>query len=134
MDLGCHAAGEFVRISLYPVRCADVVLQSLDDSIFHASGTKDARHLLRRLLLKLVLKCDKLPHTLFLNNVQLSSTDNFGGLGGFSDVFVGIYGGQRVAIKRLRVFQNMEPSKREGVKKVHSFSGLLSSPQFLSVY
>lgn len=87
-------------------------------------------HRLRRLLLKLVLRCDKLPRALFLSNIHLSSAENQASMGGFSDIFIGMYGVRRVAIKRLRVFQIMESSKRATVQQV---CGLADSSSLSSI-
>lgn len=73
----------------------------------------------------MVLRYDKLPEALFLSGVQLDVENDIANLsGGYSDVYIGSYGTQRVAVKRLRVFSSMEESKRDEVKRVRACSAV----------
>ena len=76
----------------------------------------------------MVLRYDKLPKALFLAGVQLDVENDIANSGGgYSDIYMGRYRTQRVAVKRLRVFSSMEESKREEVKRVRAYSAI---PQF----
>ena len=61
------------------------------------------RNKLRRFSLKVSLKYDILPGALFLKGVVSTDTES-AAIGGFSDIYCGLYEGVVVAIKRLRVY------------------------------
>jgi hypothetical protein len=52
---------------------------------------------------KLASKSGKLPHNLFIAGVDIGQDRDPFAIGGFSDVFRGLYLGQLVAVKRPRV-------------------------------
>lgn len=56
---------------------------------------------LRRLLMCLSRKIDTLPQALFLDGVDCKERDPVF-LGGYADIFLASYQGQKVALKRLR--------------------------------
>ena len=72
---------------------------------------------LRRLLLRLALAYDLLPQGVRISGVERANPDT-AMCGGFADIYRGEYKNQAVALKRLRVFQMMEPSRKQRVKKV----------------
>lgn len=57
-----------------------------------------------QLISRLCAKSGQLPSQLFIHNVNHEAEPFIGG--GFADVFCGTYGGSRVALKLLRVFQS----------------------------
>lgn len=63
------------------------------------------------------MKHQALPSALFLTGVTCQDMESVGS-GGFADVLCGTYKEQTVALKRLRVFQMADPSKRSTMKKV----------------
>lgn len=64
-----------------------------------------------RLLVSLSAASYKMPLSLFVKGVRLlSDTAEFGG--GFADVFCGMYKGEKVGLKRLRIF-GTENMRRE---------------------
>lgn len=75
------------------------------------------RSRLRRLTLKLCLAHDIAPTLLILRSVQCTDQDQLGA-GGFADVYMGTYIGQRVALKRLRAHQMMSDDEKQKLKKV----------------
>lgn len=84
-----------------------------------ATDMSTTRRRLRRLLLRLALKYDQLPSGIHISGVTCACTESIV-CGGFADIFKGVYKGEVVALKRLRVFQMMEPSRKARVKKVIS--------------
>lgn len=71
--------------------------------------------------MKLSLECGKLPASLFLQGVDCSYREAFT-VGGFADIFRGTYNYEEVGLKRLRVFQAIEKSRRQALEKVLSCS------------
>lgn len=71
--------------------------------------------------MKLSLKHNKLPASLFLRGVKFSGGDSHGS-GSFADIYLGELDGAVVALKRLRVFQMVEESKREQLRRVRTLS------------
>ncbi|THH32597.1 hypothetical protein EUX98_g1594 [Antrodiella citrinella] len=72
---------------------------------------------LRELLLQLSLAYHKLPHKLFLDrdpNQFQCEVDSWSA-GGFADIHRGIYRGELVAVKRLRIFKDMPETKKKEV-------------------
>lgn len=57
---------------------------------------------LRRLLIRLCKACRILPNSVFLTGVVRTDRDP-SAAGGYADIFKGQFGGQTVALKRLRV-------------------------------
>lgn len=72
---------------------------------------------LRRLLLRLALEYDQLPQGVHVSGVTCACSESVM-CGGFADIYKGEHKGKVVALKRLRVFQMMEPSRKVRVKKV----------------
>jgi hypothetical protein len=62
-----------------------------------------SRKNLYRFLIRLTHEFDCLPSTLLLRDIQVLSQNPACG-GGFSDIFLGIHDGRKVALKRFRVF------------------------------
>ncbi|TCD61327.1 hypothetical protein EIP91_008588 [Steccherinum ochraceum] len=71
---------------------------------------------LLRLLLKLVLRYDKLPTFLLLQGVRCLETESRGS-GGFADVFYGEYESAPVALKRLRVYAAAPASQKAKLRQ-----------------
>lgn len=80
--------------------CTDEALLSL---------RSDNRIELRHLLVRLSKAAGVLPPSIFLGDVECQGTDRdtIAG-GGFADIFRAKYRGQKVALKRLRVFSSQE--------------------------
>ena len=74
-----------------------------------ASLRSDNRIELRHLLVRLSKAAGVLPTSIFLEDVECHGTDRdtIAG-GGFADIFRATYRGQKVALKRLRVFSSQE--------------------------
>ncbi|THH28482.1 hypothetical protein EUX98_g5711 [Antrodiella citrinella] len=72
--------------------------------------------MLRRVLLKLSLRSGLLPAQVFLKGVRCPDKEA-SKTGGFSDIFCGTYNYEDVALKRLRVFQSVEESRRKALTK-----------------
>ncbi len=79
--------------------------------------TRDTRDVLRRLVLKLCFDSNVVPQSLVLRGLVYSEKGSFSG-GGFADIYRGTYRQIPVALKRLRVFQIIEESKRGKLRKV----------------
>ena len=96
----------------------------LDSAALPAASTDEHffsyRNKLRKTSLKLCMTHDILPSALILRGVQCSSPEQVGA-GAFSDVFVGTFDGQQVALKRLRVYLMVAPSRRLAMKRVWRF-------------
>lgn len=67
--------------------------------------------------MKLCFVSNVVPQALILKGLVISDKDSIGG-GGFADIYKGRYRQVPVALKRLRVFQTLEESKRESLRKV----------------
>jgi hypothetical protein len=67
------------------------------------------------MLIRLSATCNLVPHSFYLDGVELHGKDPIYG-GGFADVFRASYGGGIVALKRLRV--HATSSERQGVHRV----------------
>ncbi len=76
-----------------------------------------------RLLRKLSVQSTTLPSFLFLFGISCTGDDRLDprGVGGFSDIFYGTYGGTPVALKRLRF-----PTRDRYTRKYHIVSSLLT--------
>ena len=72
---------------------------------------------LRRLLLRLALEYDLLPNGVHVSGVTCANSESVM-CGGFADIYKGEHKGKTVALKRLRVFQMMDPLRKQRVKKV----------------
>ena len=100
-------------------------------------------HQLRRLLLKLALHCHSVPSQLVIRDGEWSTIQNRGG-GAFADIYEGQYKGERVAVKRLRVFQMTDNTTRAQILNVRVYicflsrgrthSITLSSPYIMNLY
>ena len=72
------------------------------------------RDFIRRLMNKLSVRSGKLPTSLFLKKVTCLQAEPCN-VGAFSDIFVGQYEGQQVALKRVRMFQNCPEGERKAM-------------------
>lgn len=72
--------------------------------ILNEKETAIARHRVLRLLLRKSRATLIFPIGLFIEGVECEDTEPVV-CGGFSDIFIGVYQGTDVALKRLRVFQ-----------------------------
>jgi hypothetical protein len=54
-------------------------------------------------MLRLAESSQQLPSSLYVRDIDIGSDRDPVSLGGFADIFQGIYNGQTVALKRLRV-------------------------------
>lgn len=79
--------------------------------------SKETRNALKRLTIKLCFASGIVPQALILKGFVISNVDSIGG-GGFADIYQGTYRQVPVALKRLRVFQTLEESKRLSLRKV----------------
>ena len=94
------------------------ILDTSSFSIFDGTDTqRRVQHRLRRILLKLALRCRSVPSQLILRDGQWSSLVDRGG-GSFADIYEGEYKGKRVAVKRLRLFQVTDDTARAGLVSV----------------
>ena len=75
------------------------------------------RNKLRKVSLKVSLKYNILPTRLVLQGVRLLDNEQHSA-GGFADVFRGVYGTEKVALKRLRSCLMSSESQKEGIRKV----------------
>ena len=87
--------------------------------------TRETRDSLRRLTLKLCFSSDVVPQSLILKGLLQSEKESTIG-GGFSDIFRGTYRQIPVALKRLRVFQLVEESKRKKLRRVRLYAPISS--------
>ena len=78
------------------------------------------RQRIHRLLVKLSLKYNILPASLFIRGVKFSGGECHGS-GSFADIFLADLDGVRVALKRLRMFQMIDESKKAQLKRVSIF-------------
>lgn len=83
-----------------------------------------SRNKLRRFSLKIALKYDKLPTTLFLKGVVCTDLESRG-IGGFADVFYGSFGELVVAIKRPRVYIAASETQRTKIWQAFCRESLL---------
>ena len=99
------------------------VSQVLDSPVFPSAASGHHfftyRNQLRRLSLKVAITYDKFPTPLVLRGVQCDTTNQHGA-GGFADVFCGTYNGEKVALKRLRVYLMMTDEQKTNLKKVRT--------------
>ncbi|TCD66394.1 hypothetical protein EIP91_001385 [Steccherinum ochraceum] len=75
------------------------------------------RNKLRRLSLKLAVQYDILPSLLILRGVECEDLRKRRGAGGFADVYVGTYGGMKVALKCLRMYILAGSNQKFGMMK-----------------
>ncbi|THH21605.1 hypothetical protein EUX98_g8333 [Antrodiella citrinella] len=87
----------------------------------HAYDDRDA---IRRLMLKLSTRCEKLPTSLFLMGVKCSETECYS-VGSFADIYIGEYEGRKVALKRLRMFQMIHESKKNRMTAAFYYESLI---------
>ncbi|KAJ7053459.1 kinase-like domain-containing protein, partial [Mycena amicta] len=69
---------------------------------------------------KLAQRCYALPETLFISGVT-ECTERAVFFGGYSDVFKGMFRGQAVALKRMRIFQSTDPLDPKAAKDRGNF-------------
>ncbi|KAF8212600.1 kinase-like domain-containing protein [Mycena galopus ATCC 62051] len=81
-------------------------------NVDRASTQLDAR----RLLVKLSEACDSLPSSLTIRGIDNKSANPISG-GGFADIYEAQYEGHRVALKRLRSFQEDSEENRQTRRK-----------------
>lgn len=67
--------------------------------------------------MRLSLQYSILPASLFLEGVQCPLRETYA-CGGFADIYRGTYNHEQVVLKKLRVFQSIEESKRNILEKV----------------
>ncbi|TCD65146.1 hypothetical protein EIP91_003039 [Steccherinum ochraceum] len=91
----------------------DEIWQILRDPL---TQYRPSQRKLLRLLLKLVLRYDKLPTFLLLRRVRLLETESRGS-GGFADVFYGEYESEPVALKRLRLYATASVTEKERIRR-----------------
>ncbi|TCD63897.1 hypothetical protein EIP91_004806 [Steccherinum ochraceum] len=92
---------------------AQIAMNIMQDE-FNKSPT-ETRDAIRRMMLKLSVRTTKLPKSLFLQGVISKDTESYSA-GAFADIFVGEYHGQKVALKRLRVFQSLHESEKQKLR------------------
>lgn len=85
------------------------------------------RKKLHRLSLKLAVQYDILPSPLILRGVQCQDHRKRHGSGAFSDVFVGMYGEVKVALKCLRHDLKAEDAEKVMMTKVRVSSRYVST-------
>lgn len=97
-----------------------------NDSEARISLQSDNRNEIRRLLVGLSKAAGVLPTSIFLGDVECRGTDRetIAG-GGFADIFRATYRGQKVALKRLRVFSS--------AKEVGSYNAVSRTYQELGI-
>ena len=78
--------------------------------------------------MRLSLQHSILPASLFLEGVQCPIRETYA-CGGFADIYRGTYNHEQVVLKKLRVFQSIEESKRNILEKVRRcLSSLVAWP------
>jgi len=87
-------------------------------------GQPAERDTIRKLMLKLAMRSEKLPTSLFLKGVKCSETESYS-VGSFADIYIGEYEGQKVALKRLRMFQMIHESKRKRMREAFYYESLI---------
>lgn len=80
-----------------------LLVDILDGKAEATSADMSHRYGIRRLLVRLCLDSGILPPSLFVAGIKCEDSDPVG-MGGYADIFCGTYAGNRVALKRLRVF------------------------------
>ena len=81
------------------------------------TGITKFRHSVHRVMRRLSYSTEKLPTAFKLEGVECSD-GYMHGTGGYADVFCGSYKSEKVALKRLRIFQMVEESKRRALRQV----------------
>ena len=81
------------------------------------------RRTLHRISVRLSQKADKLPETIYVRGVKIMDRFNLNG-GAFADIYKGIYKGEEVAVKKLRVTLYQSPDQRTKTVKVSDFMEL----------
>ncbi|TCD67324.1 hypothetical protein EIP91_000245 [Steccherinum ochraceum] len=82
------------------------------------------RNKLRKLSLKLSITHNILPTTLILAGVECVGTISIGA-GAFADVYIGTFRGEKVALKRLRVYVSTTESQKLAIKQLFYRESLL---------
>ena len=75
------------------------------------------RNTFQRVLRRITYSSDLLPTSLKLVGVTCPDRHTYG-TGGNADVYCGEYQGKKVALKRLRIFQMIEPSRKGALQRV----------------
>jgi len=82
------------------------------------------RRRIHRLLVKLSLKYNVLPASLFLHGVKFSGEECHSS-GSFADIYLGELDGSQVALKRLRMFQMVDESRRTQLQRAFHHESLI---------
>lgn len=102
---------------LLSVRC----FQLLDQGTLMSHHGHDFDRKTRRLVVKIATAADILPESVFIQSgIGLLEREPYSG-GGFSDIFRASYGGEKMALKRLRVYRNNHDRariNRVGVRRI----------------
>lgn len=69
---------------------------------------------------RLSYSTEKLPTSFKLDDVECPDLYTYG-VGGYADVFCGVYQSKKVALKRLRIFQIIDESKKRALRQVCHF-------------
>ncbi|THH19668.1 hypothetical protein EUX98_g8727 [Antrodiella citrinella] len=82
------------------------------------------RNSLRKLCLKVAIRHDILPTALILKEVHVIEGIECGG-GGFADVYCGTFRGEKVALKRLRIYLMSSQIQKQEIKKAFCRESIL---------
>ncbi|THH32061.1 hypothetical protein EUX98_g2101 [Antrodiella citrinella] len=93
----------------------DALPSDLDGETHHLVTRR--RNKLRNFILKVAIEYNILPDSLILRDVRVIDKVQRE-VGGFADVFCGIYRGSKVALKRLRWYINSTDAEKQKLKKV----------------
>ena len=110
-----------VSSSLFPTFCS----QRLSMQAMQATRFKAHRRRLHRLLVKLSQKYNLLPASLFIQGVKFRGGECHSS-GSFADIYLAELNGCTVALKRLRMFQMIDESKRSRLQRESDGHCLLS--------
>ncbi|KAH8105369.1 kinase-like domain-containing protein [Cristinia sonorae] len=123
-------SNDFSKLLLLKDDNAQFAVDTVWEMLFNFASNKPSnphrvkRSQLRRLALKLVLRYDRIPTALFLNNVQCHSREApFAG--GFADVYCGQFENQKVALKCLRTFKMLSDAAKIRLKRAFYRESLL---------
>lgn len=91
-------------------------------AVISQSTTIKIKNTLQRIMRRLSYSSGCLPTSLKLKGVTCPDTHTYGA-GGYAEVYCGRYNGNKVALKRLLVFQMKENLRKPGFRKVCSRGG-----------